>query len=127
MNEENQWNGPVDADKMEGLVEPFVLEDVSKALGRLKNGRPTEISKQHLTTSQHGKQAILEIANGILNSKYIPLEWCIVIPFYKKKVVLWSVVVIRGVQLLENGMKVLERLLEKRLRKVVKVDEIHFI
>ena len=32
----------------------------------------------------------------------------------------------RGVKLLEHGMKVLERLLEKRLRRLVKVDQMQF-
>ena len=32
----------------------------------------------------------------------------------------------RGVKLLEHGMKVVERLLEKRLRRLVKVDQMQF-
>ena len=32
----------------------------------------------------------------------------------------------RGLKLLERGMKVVKRLLEKRLRKVVKVDQKQF-
>ena len=30
MNEENQWGGVVTADRVEGPVEPFVIDDVSK-------------------------------------------------------------------------------------------------
>ena len=33
----------------------------------------------------------------------------------------------RGVKLLEHGMKVVERLLEKRLRRLVKVDQMQFV
>ena len=32
----------------------------------------------------------------------------------------------RGVKLLEHGMKVVERLLEKKLRRLVKVDQMQF-
>ena len=51
---------------------------------------------------------------------------CTVVPICKKKrsVVDWASY--RGVKLLEHGMKIEERLLEKRLRRLVKVDQMQF-
>ena len=45
---------------------------------------------------------------------------------YKKKGSVMDYAIYRGLKLLEHGMKVVERLLEKRLRRLVKVDQIQF-
>ena len=116
MNEENQWDRVVDADKIEGPVELFVLEDISKALGSMKDkvGRPSGIVKEHLAASCHGMQAILVIANGILNGEDMPLDWrtSIVVPIYKRKGYIMQYCNYQGVKLLEHGMKAVEKLLE---------------
>ena len=49
-----------------------------------------------------------------------------VVPIYKKKGSVMDCASYRGVKLLEHGMKVVERLLEKRLRRLVKVDQMQF-
>ena len=48
-----------------------------------------------------------------------------VVPIYKKGSVM-DCASYRSVKLLEHGMKVVERLLEKRLRRLVKVDQMQF-
>ena len=110
MNEENQWDRVVDADKIEGPVESFVLEDVSKALGSMKKGKavgPSGIVKEHLAASRHGMQAILAITNGILNGEDMPLDWrtSTAVPIYKRKGCIMRCGNYRGVKLLEHGMK----------------------
>ena len=57
------------------------------------------------------------------------MEFCIFTfrkKIYKKKGSVMDCTSYRGVKLLEHGMKVLERLLEKRLRRLVKVDQMQF-
>ena len=49
-----------------------------------------------------------------------------VVPIYKKKGSVMDCASYQGVKLLEHGMKVVERLLEKRLRRLVKVDQMQF-
>ena len=49
-----------------------------------------------------------------------------VVPIYEKKGSVMGCASYRGVKLLEHGMKVVERLLEKRLRRIVKVDQMQF-
>ena len=82
---------------------------------------------EYLASSPHGKQVILQIANEILNRKYMPHDWRMstAAPIYKKGSVM-DCVSYRGVKLLEHGMKVVKRLLEKRLRRLVKVDQMQF-
>ena len=130
MNAETQWDGVVDTNKVEGPIERFVMKNVSEAVGRMRNGNArgrSGIVKEHFTASQNGKQVILEIANEILNGSAMSKDWgSIGVPIYKKK---GSVMVCRnyrGAKLLEHGMKVVERLLEKRLRDIVKIDRMQF-
>ena len=130
VNEENPWDGMVNVEVVEGPMEPFAMNKVERALGIMKNGKasgPTGIVKEHLAASPHGKQVILQIANEILNGMDMLHDWRMstVVPFYKKGSVM-DCASYRGVKLLEQGMKVVERLLEKRLRRLVKVDQIQF-
>ena len=130
MNEENPWDGMVNVEVVEGPMEPFAMNEVERALGIMKNGKasgPTGIVKEHLPASPHVKQVILQIANEILNGMDMPHDWRMstVVPIYEKGSVM-DCASYRGVKLLEHGMKVVERLLEKRLRRLVKVDQMQF-
>ena len=131
MNEENPWDRMVNVEVVEGTMEPFAMIEVERALGIMKNGKgsgPTGIVKGHLAASSHGKQVILQIANKILNGKDMPHDWRMstVVPIYKQKGSVMDCASYRGVKLLEHGMKVVERLLEKRLRRLVEVDKMQF-
>ena len=131
MNEENPWDRMVNVEVVEGPMEPFAMNEVERALGIIKNGKasgPTEIVKEHLAASPHGKQVILQIANEVLDGMDMPHDWRMstVVPIYKKKGSVMDCASYRGVKLLEHRMKVAERLLEKRLRRLVKVDQMQF-
>ena len=131
MNEENPWDGMVNVEVVEGPMEPFAMNEVERALGIMKNSKtsgPTGIVKEHLAISPHGKQVILQIANEILNGMDMPHDWRMstVVPIYKKKGSVMDCASYRGVKLLEHSMKVVESLLEKRLRRLVKVDQMQF-
>ena len=121
----------VNVEVVEGPMEPFAMNEVERALVIMKNskaGGPTGIFKEHLAASPHGKQVILQIANEILNGINMLHDWRIstVVPIYKKKGSVMDCASYRGVKLLEHGMKVVERLLEKRLRRLVKFDQMQF-
>ena len=107
------------------------MNEVERALGIMKNDKasgPTRIVKKPLATSPHGKQVILQIANEILDEKNTPHDWrtSTVVPIYKKNGSVMDCANYRCVKLLEHGMKVVERLLEKKLRRLVKVDQMQF-
>ena len=86
-----------------------------------------ELSK-HLAVSPHRKQVILQIADEILDGKDMPHDWrtSTVVPIYKKKGSVMDCASYRGVKLSEHGIKVVERLLEKRLRRSVKFYQMQF-
>ena len=50
----------------------------------------------------------------------------IVVLFFKGKGDIWNCCFYRAVLLLEHGMKVVESVLEKRLHRIVTVDEMQF-
>ena len=131
MKEENPWDEMMEVKVVEGPVEPFAMNEVEKGLGIMKNDKasgPTGIVKKHLAAFPHGKQAILQIANEILNGKNMSHDWRAntVVSIYKEKGCVMDCVSYQGVKLLEHGMKVVERLLEKRLKRLVKVHQMQF-
>ena len=58
----------------------------------------------------------------------MPDEWAlsVVVPIFKGKGDAMSCGTYRGVKLLEHAMKIVENVLERRLRRMVKVDEMQF-
>ena len=58
----------------------------------------------------------------------MPVEWApsIVVPIFKKKGDIRNHSSYRAVKILEHGMKVVERVFEKRIRRIVSVDEMQF-
>ena len=70
----------------------------------------------------------LQIANEILNGKDMPHDWRMstAVPIYKKKGSVVDCTSYRGLKLLEHDIKVVEKLLKKRLKRLVKVNQIQF-
>ena len=58
----------------------------------------------------------------------MPDEWAlnVVVPMFKGKGDAMTCGVYRGVKLLEYAMKIVEKVLERRLQRMVKVDEKQF-
>ena len=58
----------------------------------------------------------------------MPEDWktSVMVPIYKGKGDVTNCSAHRGVKLLEHGMKIIERVLEKRIRALVEVDDIQF-
>ena len=50
----------------------------------------------------------------------------LVVPFFKGKEDAMSCGAYRGVKLLEHAMEIVERVLEKRIQRIVEVDEMQF-
>ena len=50
----------------------------------------------------------------------------VMVPIYKGKVDVTNCDAYRGVNLLEHGIKIVERVLEKRIRALVEVDDMQF-
>ena len=129
LNEENGWDGKVDARSVEGEVEKVTRGEVKATLQDMKRGKACGISgvcaEFMIGSGEAGLEALTHICNVVLNGGSMPLDWrdSVLVPLYKGKGDVRECGSYRGVKLLEHGMKVLERVLERRLRKKIVVDE----
>ena len=58
----------------------------------------------------------------------MPYDWAtsVAIPIFKRKADIVNCGMYRGAKLLEHGMKIVEKELDKRLRKIVMIDDMQF-
>ena len=73
-------------------------------------------------------EVMVKLYQRVLYGKETPAEWKtrVVVPIYEGKGDVVNCRLYRGIKLLEHAMKVVERVLEKRLRGIVNLDELHF-
>ena len=78
--------------------------------------------------SRIAKEVMLQLCQQVLDGKEIPNEWktSVVVPTFKEKGDVMNCGSYRGVKLLEHGMKIIERVLERRIRALVDFDEAQF-
>ena len=75
-----------------------------------------------------GIGVMMQLCQGVLDGKGMPDDWAlsVVIPIFKGKGDAMSCAVYRGVKLLEHAMKIVKMVLERRLWRMVEVDEMQF-
>ena len=132
MNVENEWDQMAEADMVEGPVEEVTYEEVIKAMNKMKWGKaagPSEVNKDMIMASGKFDVGVLKkLCQRVLDGKGMPEEWktSVVVPIFKGKGDVMDCGAYRGVKLLEHAMKIVERVLEKRIRELVKVDDMQF-
>jgi len=129
LNEENDWNGNVEVGEVDGGVEEITHEEITSALKQMKLGKACGISdvctEFMVHSGQVGVGVMKDICNKIPGGGSMPEEWknSVLVPLYKGKGDPKGCGSYRGIKLLEHGMKVLERVLERRLRQKLNIDE----
>lgn len=132
MNEENEWDQEVEADLVEGPVERVSREEVVRAIREMSTGKaagPSEVSVEMIIASgEIGIGVMMELCQRVLDGRGMPEEWevSVVVPIFKGKGDARSCGAYRGVKLLEHAMKIVERVLVNRIRRIVEVDEMQF-
>jgi hypothetical protein len=132
LNMENVWDGSVESDSVLGPAEEITekeVEDAIRAIKSRKAGAPTGLVGDMLKAAgSRGVKRMTEVCNLVVNEGCIPIDWELstLVPLYKGKGDPLDCGSYRAIKLLEHGMKVLERVLEKRIRKKVKIDEMQF-
>ena len=128
MNEENEWDQSVQADSLEGPVERVSREEVGK-MEAGKAAGPSKVSVEMLVASgEIGIDLMVELCQSMLDGRGIPDEWAlsVVVPIFKGKGDAMNCGAYRGVKLLQHAMKIVEKVLGRRMRHMVKVDEMQF-
>ena len=75
-----------------------------------------------------GVSVMVELSQRVLDGKRMPDEWqtSVLVPIFKEKGDVRNCNTYRGVKLLEHTMKIVERVLERRIRKSVNIDSMQF-
>ena len=132
LNEENPWDGDVTARKVEGPVREIEFVEVKEALTKMKArkaGGPSEVTADLLkATGVSGVEVLTKVCNHFLRTEKMPKSWYSseIVPIYKGKGDVMECGSSRGIKLLEHGMKVMESVLDKRIREVVNISEMQY-
>ncbi|KAK3516099.1 hypothetical protein QTP70_005395 [Hemibagrus guttatus] len=129
MNEENEREKRVEGvNSVEQKVDKIRKDEVRKALKRMKSGKavgpddiPVEVWK---CIGEAAVEFLASLFNRVLESERMPEEWrSVLVPIFKNKGDVQSCSNYRGIKLMSHTMKVWERVVEARLRKVVEICE----
>ncbi|KAK3531916.1 hypothetical protein QTP70_034423, partial [Hemibagrus guttatus] len=130
MNEENEREKRVEGvNSVEQKVDKIRKDEVRKALKRMKSGKavgpddiPVEVWK---CLGEAAVEFLVSLFNRVLESERMPEEWrrSVLVPIFKNKGDVQSCSNYRGIKLMSHTMKLWERVVEARLRKVVEICE----
>ncbi|MCJ8742455.1 hypothetical protein PDJAM_G00082310 [Pangasius djambal] len=130
MNEENEREKRVKGvTSVEQKVDKIRKDEVRKALKRMKSGKavgpddiPMEVWK---CLGEAAVEFLTSLFNRVLESKKMPEEWrgSVLVPIFKNKGNVQSCSNYMGIKLMSHTMKLWERVVEARLRKVVEICE----
>ena len=132
LNVENDWDGGVDCLEVMGPCCLISEEDVVAAIKGLQMGKAAGpagvVSEMMKACGGFGSRWMTDLINNIVKEGCIHDDWrkSTLVPVYKGKgdpLVCGSY---RAIKLLEQPMKVLERVLENRIRCRVSIDNMQF-
>ncbi|KAK3564719.1 hypothetical protein QTP86_024874, partial [Hemibagrus guttatus] len=130
MNEENEREKRVEGvNSVEQKVDKIRKDEVRKALKRMKSGKavgpddiPVEVWK---CLGEAAVEFLTSLFNRVLETERMLEEWrrSVLVPIFKNKGDVQSCSNYRGIKLMSHTMKLWERVVEARLRKVVEICE----
>ncbi|MCJ8736375.1 hypothetical protein PDJAM_G00257640 [Pangasius djambal] len=130
MNEENEREKRVEeVTSVEQKVDKIRKDEVRKALKRMKSRKavgpddiPVEVWK---CLGEAAVEFLTSLFNRVLESEKMPEEWrsSVLVPIFKNKGAVQSCSNYRRIKLMSHTMKLWERVVEARLRKVVEICE----
>ena len=129
MNKESEWDCMVETDLVEGPVEKVACNKIVEAIQGIKSGKatgPSEVSGEMIVASgEIGVKVMMELYQRVLGGSGMPDEWktSVIVPIFKGKGDVMSCGSYRGVKLQEHAIKIVERVLERRIRTLVNLNE----
>ena len=90
---------------------------------------PSEASVEMIVASgEIGVKVMMELCQHVLDGRGMPDEWktFVIVPIFKGKSDVMSYGSYRGVKLLERAMKIVESVLERRIRTLVNLNKMQF-
>ena len=132
MNEENEWDRMVETDVVEGPVEKVARNEIVEAIQSMKSGKATGTSgvsvEMIVASGEIGVKVMMELCQCVLDGREMPDDWktSVIVPIFKGKGDVMSCGSYRAVKLLEHAMKIVERVLERRIRTLINLNEMQF-
>ena len=134
LNEEFGWdrNALPCSDMVCGPCEIITPEEVKVAIGEMKIAKaagPSGVASEMLKAAgEDGIMWMVDLFNQIILEEKIPDDWkkSWMVTVYKGKGDAMDCGSYRGIKLLDHAMKVFERVIEKRVRRKVNLDEMQF-
>jgi len=134
LNEEFEWNkeGLIDVDKVSGPAEIISCCEVKSAIAKTKLAKaagPSGVVAEMLKASgEVGIQWVTDLCNKIVQEGKLPNDWkkSWMVKVYKGKGDALECGSYRGIKLLDHVMKVLERVIENRVRSKVCINDMQF-
>ncbi|KAK3563951.1 hypothetical protein QTP86_006275 [Hemibagrus guttatus] len=130
MNEENEREKRVEGvNSVKQKVDKIRKDEVRKALKRMKSGKAVGPDDILVEVWKCLGEAVVEflasLFNRVLESERMPEEWRrgVLVPIFKNKGDVQICSNYRGIKLMSHTMKLWERVVEARLRKVVEICE----
>ena len=133
-NEEFPWNKATlsDVSMLSGPCEKISLQEVRAAIKKMKcnkaSGPSGVVADMLKAAGEAGVAWVTDVCNAVVKEGRIPADWCKswMVNVYKGKGDAMECGSYRGIRLLEHVMKVLERIVEARVRRIVKIDDMQF-
>ena len=132
LNVENARKQLGEVPAVEGPVQEISREEVKKAVESTKKGKAAGCSGLPIDLIKHlgesGVDMMHEIPKRVWEEEQMPEEWKKgeIVPIYKQKGDPLECGNFRGIKLLEHGMKMFEKIVERRLRKLITVNNMQF-
>ncbi|KAK3573261.1 hypothetical protein QTP86_019239, partial [Hemibagrus guttatus] len=130
MNAENEREKRVEGmNSVEQKVDKIRKDEVRKALKRMKSGKavgPDDILVEvWKCLGEAAVEFLTNLFNRVLESERMPEEWrrSVLVPIIKNKGDVQSCSNYKGIKLMSHTMKLWERVVEARLRKIVEICE----
>ena len=133
MNVENDREVRLEtAEMINQEVEEISMQEVRIAMKKMKKGKavgPDDIPVEAwLCLGEIAVRFFTKLCNRILNGEKMPKEWreSILVPIFKNKGDAQNCSNYRGIKLICHGMKIWERIVEARLRGLVRISDEQF-
>ena len=113
-------------------MEKVARDEIVEAIQRMKSGKATgtsEVSVEMIVASgEMGVKVMMELCQRVMDSRGMPDErkTSVIVPMFKGEGDVMSCELYKGVKLLEHAMKIVERVLERRIRILFNFNEMQY-
>ena len=132
MNKENDWDHVTAASMVEGPINNVTCKEMAIAIKVIKPGKGagrSEVCAEMISASgEVGISVMVELCQRMLDGNRMPDEWQTsgLIPIFKAKGDDRNCNSYTGLKLLEHAVKIVEKVLERRIRELVNIDSMQF-